>query len=74
VVLVRERTISTKRCRMLAKLVATFADRVCRVVIKMEPYGRILRSLDRSRCFPFQVAPQLYSQGRMDPVPDPQIL
>jgi hypothetical protein len=29
----------------------------------MNPYGRILGFLDRSRYFFFQVAPQLYSQG-----------
>jgi hypothetical protein len=34
--------------------------------------GRILDFLDRSRYFFFyQVAPQLYSRGCVDPVPDP---
>jgi hypothetical protein len=36
-----------------------------------DPYGRILDFLDRSRYFFFQVAAQLYSRGRVDPVTDP---
>jgi hypothetical protein len=32
---------------------------------------RILGFLDRSRYFFFQVSPQLYSRGWVDPVPDP---
>jgi hypothetical protein len=39
-----------------------------------EPYGRNLGFLDRSRYFFFQVAPQLYSRGRVDPVSDPLVL
>jgi hypothetical protein len=35
-----------------------------------DPYGRILGFLDRSRYFFFQLAPQLYSRGCVDPVPD----
>jgi hypothetical protein len=35
------------------------------------PYSRNLGALDRSRYFFFQVAPQLYSRGWVDPVPDP---
>jgi hypothetical protein len=35
-----------------------------------DPYGCILGFLDRSRYFFFQVAPQLYSRGCADPVPD----
>jgi hypothetical protein len=38
------------------------------------PYCRILGFLDRSRYFFFKVAPQLYSRGRVDPVPDPLLL
>jgi hypothetical protein len=34
-----------------------------------DPYGRILGFLDKPILF-YQVAPQLYSQGRVDPVPD----
>jgi hypothetical protein len=58
VVLVRKRTIPTDR-RMLAKLVPTFAERVCRVVSATDPHDRILGFLDRSRYYFFQVAPQL---------------
>jgi hypothetical protein len=44
------------------------------VVSVTEPYGRILGFLDRSRYYFFQVAPQLYSRGKVDPVPDPLLL
>jgi hypothetical protein len=37
-------------------------------------HGRILGFLDRSRYFFFQVAPQLYTRGWVDPVPDPLLL
>jgi hypothetical protein len=37
--------------RLLAKLQPTFADRGCHVVSMTDPYGRILRFLDRSRYF-----------------------
>jgi hypothetical protein len=60
--------------RLSAKLVPTFADRRCRVVSTTDPHGRILGFLDRSRYYFFQVAPQLYSQGRVDPVPDSLLL
>jgi hypothetical protein len=39
------------------------------VVSVADPCDRNLGFLDRSRCFSFQVAPQLYS-GLVDPVPD----
>jgi hypothetical protein len=57
--------------RLSAKLVPTFEDRGCHVVNVTDPYGRILGFLDRSRYFFFQIAPQLYSRGWVDPVPDP---
>jgi hypothetical protein len=57
-----------------AKLVANFTDTGCHVVRVTDPYGRTLGFLDRSRCFFFQVAPQLYSRGWVDPVPDPLLL
>jgi hypothetical protein len=60
--------------RLSAKLVPTFADRGCRVVSVTDPYGRILAFLHRGRYFFFQVAPQVYSRGRVDPVPDPLLL
>jgi hypothetical protein len=59
---------------MSAKLVPTFADRGCRVVSATDPHGRILGFLDRSRYYFFRVAPQLYSRGWVDPVPDPLLL
>jgi hypothetical protein len=43
------------------KLVSTSENRMCHVVSAMHPHGRILTSLDRSRYFFSQVAPQLYS-------------
>jgi hypothetical protein len=54
--------------RLSAKLVPTFADRGCHVVSVTDPYGRILGFLDRY--FFFQVAPQLYSRGWVDLVPE----
>jgi hypothetical protein len=51
-----------------AKLVPTFADRGCHVVSVTEPLGSILGFLDRSRYFFFQIAPQLYSRGWVDPI------
>jgi CBS-domain-containing membrane protein len=60
--------------RLSAKLMPTFADRECHVVSVTDPYGRILGFLDRSRYFFIQEAPQLYSQGWVDPVPDPLLL
>jgi hypothetical protein len=53
--------------------VPTFVDR-CRVVSMTDPYGRILGFLDRSHYYFFQVAPQLYSRGWVDSVPDPLLL
>jgi hypothetical protein len=44
------------------------------VVSTSDPYGRSLGVLERSRYFFFEVAPQLYSLGRVDPVPDPLLL
>jgi hypothetical protein len=43
------------------------------VVSVTDPYGRNLGFLDRGRYFFYQEAPQLYSRGRVDPVPDPQL-
>jgi hypothetical protein len=61
--------------RLSEKLVLTFADTGYRVVIATDPQGRKLRIfLGRSRYFFFQVAPQLYSRGWVDPVPDPLLL
>jgi hypothetical protein len=60
--------------RLSAKLVPTFAYRGCHVVRVMDPDGRIVGFLDWSRYFFFQVAPELYSQGGVDPAPDPLLL
>jgi hypothetical protein len=46
----------------------------CRIVSTTDPYGLIIVFPDQSRHFSFQVAPQLYSRGWMDPVPDPLLL
>jgi hypothetical protein len=48
--------------------------RGCRLVSATDPHGRILGFLDRSRYYFLQVAPQLYSRGWVDPVPDPLLL
>jgi hypothetical protein len=39
-----------------------------------DPYGRILGFLNRSRYFFFQIAPQLYSRGWVDPISYPLLL
>jgi hypothetical protein len=57
--------------RLSAKWLPTFADRGCNVVSATDPYGCILGFLERSRYFFYQVAPQLYSRGSVDSVPDP---
>jgi hypothetical protein len=46
----------------------------CHVASVTNPYGRNLGFLNRSRYFVFQVAPQLYSRGWVDQVPDPLLL
>jgi hypothetical protein len=60
--------------RLLLKLLPTFEDIGSCVASVTDPYGRILGFIDRSRYFFFQVAPQLYSRGWVDPVPDPLLL
>jgi hypothetical protein len=57
-----------------AKLVPTFADRGCHVVSVADPYSSTIAFLDHSSYFFFQVAPQLYSKGWVDPIPDPLLL
>jgi hypothetical protein len=72
---VRERTIPTERPLLVGEVSANFfADRRCHVVSVTDYYGRILGFLDRSRYFFFQVAPQFYSRGWVDPIPDPLLL
>jgi hypothetical protein len=60
--------------RMSSKLVPILADRGFYVASFTDPYGCILGFLERSRYFFFQVAPQLYSRGSVDLVPDPRLL
>jgi hypothetical protein len=60
--------------RLSAKLVPTFADKESRVVSATDLYGRIRGFIDRSSYFFFQVAPQLYLRGWVDPIPDPLLL
>jgi hypothetical protein len=60
--------------RLSAKLVPTFTDRVCRVVSVTDLNCRILGFLERGLYFLLQIAPQLYSRGWVDPVPDPLLL
>jgi hypothetical protein len=57
-----------------AKLVPTFADRGCHMISETDPCGLILGFLDWSCYIFFQVAPQLYSRGWVDPVPVPLLL
>jgi hypothetical protein len=67
--LVRERTIPTELPPLVGKVSANFC-----VVRATVTCGRILGFLYRSRYYFSQVALQLYSQGRVDPVPDPLLL
>jgi hypothetical protein len=60
--------------RLSAKLVPTFSDKGCLVASVTDPLSRILGFLDRSHYYFLQVAPQLYSRGWVDPVPDPLLL
>jgi hypothetical protein len=59
--------------RLSAKLVTTSADRRATWSVWWIPYGRVLDFIDRSYFF-FHVAPQLYSRGWVDPVPDSLLL
>jgi hypothetical protein len=57
--------------RLSAKWLPTFADIGCHVVSVTDPYGRIQRFYRQEPLLFYQVAPQLYSRGWVDPVPDP---
>jgi hypothetical protein len=74
VALVRERTLPTGRPPLVSELSANFGRQRFHVVSAADPYGRNLGFLDRRRYFFFQVAPQLYSRGWVNPVPDPLLL
>jgi hypothetical protein len=69
---IEEQTIPTKRQPF--SVVPTFVNRWCHMVSVTDTYRRILRFLDRSRYFFFQSAPQLYSRGRAETVPDPLLI
>jgi hypothetical protein len=72
VALVHERTIPTELPPFFGEVSANFYG-----VLRgqrnrsLRPYSRFL---DRNRYYFFQVAPQLYSRGWVDPVPDPLLL
>jgi hypothetical protein len=72
IVWVRKRIIPTERPPLVGEVIANF--------LRIEgatwsawriPTAVFTVFLDRSRYFFFQVAPQLYSRGWVDPVPDP---
>jgi hypothetical protein len=60
--------------RLSANLVPTFADIGCCVISAMDPHGHILGFLDRNHYYFFQVTPQLYTQGWVDPISDSLLL
>jgi hypothetical protein len=69
---VRKQTTPTERPPLVSEVSDNFfADRGHHVVSVTNPYGSILGFLDRSHYYFFQVPPQLYSRGWVDPVPDP---
>jgi hypothetical protein len=69
--LVRERTIPAERPPLVGEVSANFYGlERCRVVSTADPLQPYSRFLDQSRYFFFQVAPQLYSRGGLDPAPD----
>jgi hypothetical protein len=71
---VRERTIPTERLQLFGEVSTNFL-RIEGVTWSVtDPYGSNLGFLDRSRYFFFQVAPQLYSRVRVNPVQDPLLL
>jgi hypothetical protein len=69
IVWVRERTHRPSDRRLSAKWLPTFADKECHVVMvtSPRPYSRFSR---QEPLLLYQVAPQLYSRGWVDPVPD----
>jgi hypothetical protein len=69
--LVRKQTIPTERPTLVVKLVLTFVDRGCHVVSAVDSHGHIFGFLGQSRYYFFQVGPQLYSRGWVEPIPDP---
>jgi hypothetical protein len=72
--IVRERTIPTERPPLAGKVSANFVGTACHVISLTDPYSSVLDFLDRNWYFFFQVAPQLYSRGWVDPVSDQLLL
>jgi hypothetical protein len=66
---IRKWTIPTERPPLVSEVSANFC-----VVSATDPHGRILGFLDRSRYYFFQLTPQLYSRGCVDPAPGPPLL
>jgi hypothetical protein len=64
---VSELTIPTERLLLVDEVSAN-------VVSVTDLYIHILRFLDQSHYFSFQIAPKLYSRGWVDPIPDPLLL
>jgi hypothetical protein len=60
--------------RLSAKLVPTFADRGRHMVSVTNSYSRIHGFLYWSRYIFFQLVPQLYSRGLVNPFPDPLLV
>jgi hypothetical protein len=60
--------------RISAKWLPTFADKGCHMVSVTDPYGSILDFSRQGLLLFYQVAPQLYSRGWVDPVPDPLLV
>jgi hypothetical protein len=74
VALIHERTIPTKRSPLVGEVSTNFYGWVCLMASATDSYGCILSFLDRSHYYFFQVTPQLYSRGWVDPDPDPLLL
>jgi hypothetical protein len=70
-ILVRERTIPTERPPLVGEVIANFCGQR---ELRGQRYGSLRPYSRLSRQEPllfYQVAPQLYSRGWVDPVPDP---
>jgi hypothetical protein len=66
--------MSNERPPLVGEVSANFCNWGCHMVSVTDPYCSILGFQDRSRYFFFQAAPQLYSRGWEDPVPNPLLL
>jgi hypothetical protein len=68
-----ERTIPTERPPFVGEVSADYWGQF-RMASAADPHGRSLGFIDRSRYVSLQVAPQLYSRGWVDPVPNPLLV